>query len=178
MHKSIIAAAAAVMLAGCSEEAPVENPQEDAAALAPGQYQATWKVSALRSMDRSTPLTNLKANATGTTTACVSADGTVDPALFAEDGDTCTVSQPYVRNGRMSLSLACTRKGQAGEVRQSVTGTFKADSLEAEVGTTTYLSGVGDYAMTRTFSARRIAECPPAALTPEKTAAVTPEKKV
>ena len=70
----------------------------------------------------------------------------------------------------MSLDLTCKRKGNSGEVRQSVSGTFTKDSLESEVSTTTYLSGTGDYAMTRTVAAKRIGECPPAAATPEKKA--------
>ena len=87
----------------------------------------------------------------------------IDPALFAEDGDTCTVGNPYLRNGRMQMDLTCTRKGQVGQVRHSVSGTFTADSIDAEVSTTTYLSGYGDYAMSRTFKAKRLGECPPAA---------------
>ena len=97
------------------------------------------------------------------------ADGTIDPALFAEDGDTCTGKNPYVRNGRIGLDISCTRKGTGGEVRQSVSGTFKADTLEAEVTTTTYLAGAGDYAMTRTVTAKRVGVCPPNTETAEKT---------
>lgn len=170
MRKLIIAATAAVLVAACSEQKPAQPQEEEATTLAPGQYEASWKVSALRTVDKSTPATNLKLDATGTTTACVAADGSIDPALFAEDGDTCTIANPYVRNGRLSMDLTCKRKGAGGEVRQSVYGSFKKDSLESEVSTTTYLSGYGDYAMTRTFTAKRIGECPPAAATPEKKA--------
>ena len=108
---------------------------------------------------------------TGTTTACVAADNAIDPALFAEDGDSCTIGNPYVRNGRLQMDLTCSREGADGQVRQSVSGTFTADSLEAEVSSTTYLSGYGDYAMTRTFTAKRLGECPPAAETADQNAA-------
>ena len=165
----MIAAAAAVLVAGCSEEAPVKQEEAAATKLTGGQYEASWKVTQVRSVDKSTPATNLKQDATGTTTACIGADGTIDPALFAEDGDSCTMSNAYVRNGRMSMDLTCKRKGQSGEIRQSVSGTFKADSIDAEVGTTTYLSGFGDYSMSRAFTAKRIGECPPAAASAEKT---------
>ena len=57
------------------------------------------------------------------------------------------MADPYVRNGRIQMDLTCTRKGQSGQVRQSVSGTFTADSIDAEVSTTTYLSGAGDYSM-------------------------------
>ena len=169
MRKLVIAAGAAALLAGCGEEAPVKNEPEAATSLEPGQYQADWKVASLRIVDKNkTAATNLKQDATGTTTACVT--DTIDPALFAEDGDTCTVGNPYLRNGRMQMDLTCTRKGQEGQVRQSVSGTFTKDSIDAEVSTTTYLSGYGDYAMSRTFTAKRLGECPPAAKTAGKAA--------
>jgi hypothetical protein len=71
----------------------------------------------------------------------------------------------------MQMDLTCSREGTDGQVRQSVSGTFTADTIEAEVSTTTYLSGYGDYAMSRTFTAKRLGECPPAAAAtgPEET---------
>lgn len=168
MLRLIVAAGAAVLVAGCSEEAPVKN-EVAATSLAAGQYEASWKVAALRSVDKSTPATNLKQDASGTTLACIAADGTIDPALFAEDGDDCTSKDPYLRNGRIGLSLTCQRKGTGGEIRQSVTGSFKADSLTADVSTTTYLEGFGDYAMTRSVTAKRVGDCPPDTETAEKT---------
>ena len=165
MRNIVIVAGAAALLAGCGEGAPVKNETEEAAtSIEPGQYEAGWKVASLRIVDKNkTAATNLKEDATGTTTACVAPGGTIDPALFAEDGDTCTVGNSYVRNGRLQMDLTCTRKGASGQVRQSVSGTFTGNTIDAEVSTSTYLSGYGDYAMTRTFTAKRLAECPPAA---------------
>ena len=167
MRRFVIVAGAAALLGGCGDDAPVKNETETAAvSLEPGQYQADWKVASLRIVDKNdTAATNLKQDATGTTTACVASDGTIDPALFAEDGDTCTVGNSYVRNGRLQMDLTCTREGASGQVRQSVNGTFTANAIDAEVSTSTYLSGYGDYAMTRAFTAKRLAECPPAATT-------------
>ena len=169
MCRFIIIAGAAILASACSEEPPVKEEEATATSLQGGQYEASWKVTQLRSVDKTTPATNLKQDAAGTTLACIAADGTIDPALFAEDGDTCTAKNPYVRNGRIGLDVSCTRKGSAGEIRQSVNGTFKADNLEAEVTTTTYLSDPGDYAMTRTVTAKRVGECPPNTETAEKT---------
>ena len=169
MRKLIIAAGAVLLVSACSEEAPVKQEEATPTALAGGQYEASWKVASLQSVDKTTPATNLKQDASGTTLACIAADGTIDPALFAEDGDSCTAKNPYVRNGRIGLDLTCKREGTSGEVRQSVSGTFKADTLDAEVSTTTYLSGTGDYAMTRTVSAKRVGDCPPDTETAEKT---------
>src|SRR5690349_24432749 len=100
MRRLMIVAGAAAFLAGCGDGAdPVKNEPEAASSLKPGQYEAQWKVASLRSVDKTTPATNLKQDATGTTTACVTSQ--IDPALFAEDGDSCTMADPYVRNGRM-----------------------------------------------------------------------------
>ena len=167
MRKLVIAAGAAALLGGCGGEAPVKNDTEaEVASISPGQYQADWKVASLRIIDKNkTAATNLKQDATGQTTACVAEGGSIDPALFAEDGDTCKAANPYMRNGRLQMDLTCTRQGASGQVRQSVSGTFTADKIEAEVSTTTYLSGYGDYAMSRTFTAKRLGECPPAATT-------------
>ncbi len=171
MRKIVIAATAAIFVTACSNDAaPAAKPQEDTpTVLKSGEYEGSWKVASVQSVDRSTPATKLKQDASGTAEGCVTADGTIDAALFAEDGDKCTIANPYVRNGRIGMDLTCTRKGQSGEVRQSVSGTFTADALDAEVSTTTYLSGTGDYAMTRTVTARRVGECPAAPAATEKT---------
>ena len=168
MLRLFIVAGAAMVLSACSEEAPVKQ-EETAKSLTGGQYEASWKVTNLRSVDKTTPATNLKQDASGTTLACIAADGTIDLALFAEDGDTCKANNPYVRNGRIGLDVSCTREGTGGEIRQSVNGTFKAENLDAEVTTTTYLAGEGDYAMTRTVTAKRVGVCPPNTETAEKT---------
>jgi hypothetical protein len=168
MLRLFIVVSAAIVVSACSEEAPVKE-EQSAASLAGGQYEASWKVTNLRSVDKTTPATNLKQDASGTTLACIADDGTIDLALFAEDGDTCKVNNPYVRNGRIGLDVSCTREGTGGEIRQSVNGTFKADNLEAEVTSATYLAGEGDYAMTRTVTAKRVGICPPNTETAEKT---------
>ena len=171
MRKILIAATAAIFVTACSNDAaPAARPQEATpTVLKGGQYEGSWKVGSVQSVDRSTPATKLKQDASGTAQGCVTADGAIDAALFAEDGDKCTIANPYVRNGRIGMDLTCTRKGQSGEVRQSVSGTFTADALDAEVSTTTYLSGTGDYAMTRTITAKRVGECPAAPAPTEKT---------
>lgn len=176
MRNLVIAATAALLVSACGSEAPQEN---KAAAEAPdtptaGQYQASWTVTALRSVDKTTPATNLKEKATGTATGCVDASGAIDPALFAEDGDECSIDNKYVRNGRISMDVKCTRKGAPGEIRQSISGSYTADGMEAEVSTSTYLTGAGDYAMTRTFTAKRTGECAPVPADDGNAAAPTP----
>lgn len=163
----MIAASAAIFVSACSNEAPAAKPKEETpTTLQAGKYQGTWKVASVQSVDRTPPATKLKQDATGPAEGCVAADGSIDASLFAEDGDTCTVANPYVRNGRIGMDLTCKRKGQNGEVRQSISGTFTSDALDAEVSTTTYLSGAGDYSMQRTVTAKRVGEC---TATPAKT---------
>ena len=161
MNRLIIAAGAAMLVAGCGGEEPQQNKAAAAAELSPGQYEASWKISQLRSSDKTTPATNLKQDMSGTTLACVGPKNAFDPALFAEDGDECTETDRYARNGRINLSLTCKREGDAGEIRQSVNGTYSAEGFEAEASTTTYLAGDGDYALIRTVTAKRVGECPP-----------------
>lgn len=161
MRNVLMAAAAALVLAGCAEEAPQQQQEQAAPAKpTPGLYEASFTVSELRSTDNTAPATELAQGGTATASGCVAADGTIDPSLFAEAEDACTASSSYVSNGRISMQLECRRPGQSGQVMQSVNGTYTADALEGEVSTTTYLSGAGDYAMTRSFTARRTGECP------------------
>jgi len=169
MRTFVIIAGGLVALGGCSSEAPKKEEAATPATLAAGQYEASWTVDALRSVDKTTPATNLKEKATGTATGCVGDDGKLDLALFAEDGDECTASNAYMRNGRISIDVSCTRKGAKGEVRQSISGTYDAQGFKAEVSTSTYLAETGDYAMTRTFTGKRVGECPPASQSAEKT---------
>lgn len=159
MCKFVVAASAAVLISACSEQAPAEKKVESPTVLKAGQYEGSWKVESVQSVDKSTPATKLKQDTSGPALGCVAADGSIDAALFTEGEDKCTIANPYVRNGRIGMDLTCSRKGQTGEVRQSVSGTFTGDSIDADVSTTTYLSGLGDYSMTRKITAKRVGEC-------------------
>lgn len=158
MHRTIIGAAAALLLAGCSEDAPQQQKQQSRS-LEPGQYELSWTVSQLRSTDKSSPATSLSQGETGTASGCIREGGDVDPALFAEAGDQCTPSNSFVRAGRVSVQMECKRPGQPGLVMQSVNAKSAGDSFEGELSTSTYLDGSGDYEMTRTITARRAGEC-------------------
>ena len=69
MLRLIVTAGAAVLVAGCSEEAAAPKQEATATTLAAGQYEASWKVTNLRSVDKTTPATNLKQDGAGTTLA-------------------------------------------------------------------------------------------------------------
>ena len=161
MRMIILAMATAGLLGACSDDgAPTAKPEEAKAdALKPGEYEVTTKVDAIRSTDNSTPKTASKvANPVKITRACVPADGTPDPATFAEAGEKCTALDIYMRGGRMSLQYKCNRSGEL--LTHLVDGNFTADGFTGKVLTATYFSGSGGYALTRTLTGKRVGECP------------------
>ena len=161
MSKLVGAGALALVLAACGggkqEQAPVE---ESAARLAAGLYEMSAEVTQLASTDNSTPATKLKQGEKLTTQACVSADGKPAPELLAEAGDKCELKNSYVRNGRMSAEMSCSRDGKSGSVMPAMNGSFKADSFDGEITTLTYFVDDGDYRLTRKVSAKRVGDCP------------------
>lgn len=154
------AIAAVGLLAGCSDGAPQgAKKAAKADALQAGEYVMTAKVTALRSTDGTTPLTQLKLGDENVIKGCIAADGALDPALFAETGDACTATNSYVRGGKLSVQLSCAREGAPGQVLPAVDGQFTADSFDGTVVTITYLTGPGDYSLTRSVTAKRVGEC-------------------
>lgn len=174
MRMMILALAAAGLLGACSDNtgnAAKPKPEEKAAdALQPGEYEVSAKVDDIHSIDNTTPKSASKViDLAKVTRSCVSAGGTIDPATFAEAGETCTASDSYMRGGRMSLQYKCDRAG-SGQLAQLVDGNFTADGFEAKVMTSTYFNGSGDYAMTRTLTGKRVGACPAAPAPAEKAA--------
>jgi hypothetical protein len=153
-------------IAACSGDTAKEAKKEARAdSLKPGEYEVTDKVEELRSIDNTTPATAFKAAAAGeaspTSRICVGKDGAIDPTVFAEAGDKCAATGSYMHGGRLSYQFNCTRAGKGG-LGQLVDGKFTADSFEASVSTSTYFSGPGDYALSRTLTGKRVGECPAA----------------
>ena len=166
MRTIILGAAAAGLLAACSGDTAKDAKKEARAeSLQPGEYEVTDKVDELRSTDNTTPATKMKVAAAGeaipTSRICVGADGAIDPKIFAEAGDKCAPTGSYLKGGRLSYQINCTREGKGG-LSQLVDGKFTADSFEATVSTSTYFGGAGDYALSRTLSGKRVGDCPAA----------------
>ena len=166
MRTIVLGIAAAGLLAACSGDTAREAKKEARAdALQPGEYEVTDKVDEVRSTDNTTPSTAMKVAAAGeaspTSRICVGKDGSIDPKVFAEAGDKCSPTGSYLRGGRLSYQVNCTREGKGG-LSQLIDGKFTADSFEASVSTSTYFSGPGDYALSRTVTGKRVGECPPA----------------
>ena len=154
-------AGAAIMLAACGSEPAAPEKEKAADALTPGLYELTSEVTALASTDKTTPFTQLKLGDKTTVKACVSAGNKPAPELFAEAaGDKCEIKNSYIRYGRLSAQMSCTREGRRGEVMPAMMGSFKADSFEGEITSLTYFVEDGDYRMTRKVSAKRVGDCP------------------
>jgi hypothetical protein len=159
MIRIVPVTALAMALCACGEKAaPVE---ETAQSLSAGLYQLDAEVKTLIATEKLPPATKLKLGDKQQVKACVAADGTPAPELFAEDGDKCEYKDKYIRDGRINAQLSCTRKGIDGQIAPAMNGTFKADSFEGRVTTGTYLYNDGDYQLVRKVTARRIGDCPP-----------------
>ena len=157
--KRIFAAGLVFALAACGGEKPA--PVEKAPAkLSPGLYEVSYEVTMLASTDRTTPATKLKQGDKGVIKACVAADSKPAPELLAEEGDKCEIKNSYIRNGRMSAQMSCTRDARSGPVMPAMMGSFKGDTFEGEVNSLTYFVENGDYRMTRKISAKRVGDCP------------------
>ena len=160
---------AAMLLAACGGEKPAPAQEEAADALKAGLYELASEVTAVSSTDNTTPFTKLKQGDKTTVKACVSADGKPAPELFAEaEADKCEIKNSYIRHGRLSAQMSCTREGKRGEVMPAMMGSFKADSFEGEITSLSYFIEDGDYRMSRKVSAKRVGDCPAAGAAEEK----------
>jgi hypothetical protein len=154
----MIIATLAVATAACGGEAPkpaVEKPKT----LVAGEYEVVREVTMLASADKSTPATKLKKGDKETIRACVAADGTPDPKMFAEAGDKCSVNNSYGRSGRLSVQYTCNRAGK-GDINLNADGNFTADSFKVIVTAGSSFPGDGDYTLARMLDAKRLGECP------------------
>lgn len=165
-------AGAGLLLAACGggDDAATNVAQAPPAKLTPGQYEVQATVTSFRSTDNSTPVLAAKQGDVLTSQACVGADGAPPPELFAAKGDVCQAQNPYVRNGRMNLTLDCTRKGTPGKIMAEVNGSFTADAMEGTATTTSFIQGPGDYELRAELKGRRVGECSAAPAAGEKAA--------
>jgi hypothetical protein len=159
----------ALMLAACGGGKPAAPVEEEAAAkLSPGLYEVSYEVISLASTDKTTPATKLKQGDKGVIKACVAADSQPAPELLGEEGDKCEIKNSYIRGGRMSAQMSCTREGLSGLVMPAMMGSFTDDGFEGEISTLTYFVKDGDYRLVREVKAKRIGDCPAAPATPDK----------
>lgn len=153
-------------LAACGESGAVQNnstAEVRPAALAPGQWTLRTEVTAFTQTDRTEGKRPVIASSVGTRateTVCVAADRPpVD--IFAGAGNDCRADNPYVRNGRISVQMLCTREGLTGNVMVAADGSFTDDSITFDRDVRTAIVGGGDVAMTVHVTGERTGDCTP-----------------
>ena len=147
-----------VLLAACSQEAPKEAAKAaPPATLVPGTYEVTATVKSLVSADKSPLPTFTKVGEVIKTQGCVGADGLPAPELLAAKGDQCTLTDPYVRSGRMNVTLACNRTGQ-GKVNAVLDGKYDGEGFTGTVTANSSFSGPGDYKLVEDVVARKVSD--------------------
>ncbi|MBA3666754.1 MAG: DUF3617 family protein [Sphingomonas sp.] len=161
--RTLVMAAGAMLLAGCDATETHKAADEMAVKLKGGLYEVSSDVTKLASADNAAPATKLKQGEKLVTRGCVTDDGKADVALFAEAGDQCTPQTSYIRNGRMSVQVACARAGHSGNILITVDGKFAAETFDGVAQTSTQFAGAGDYKLSRKLTAKRIGACPKAA---------------
>lgn len=155
--RSILLAAAAVLLTSCGQEAEAPKKAAVPATLPAGTYEVTATVKSLVSTDKTPVPTFAKVGDTMTTRGCVGADGLPAPELLAAKGDDCQVQNPYIRSGRMNVTLDCNRKGQ-GQVMTMVDGKYDAQGFTGTLTASSSFVGSGDYKLVEEISARKVAD--------------------
>ena len=164
MKMLTIAAIAATTLAlsGCGD-APDETAttETDTAApvdaLLPGAFMVRTEVTSIESLDDADPATPMAVGQVVENEVCVGEDGILPAAAFGEDGDDCSIDNPYQRKGRLRQALTCNRS--AGQLNLQVEAEFTGESLEGTVRTGSSFAGDGDYQMARTLTATRTGDC-------------------
>jgi len=142
-----LAAAACSGGEGDNKQAAAEAPQT----LPAGTWQTKFEVKSFTSVDKTTPGLKAKEGDKEEASACVTEAERAKPApeLFAGNGYTCTYSNSYLRGGMINASMSCTRPELKGQINMTVSGSYDADSFEAQVDGTSYLPGPGDFRMSR-----------------------------
>jgi hypothetical protein len=152
-----------VLVAGCGET-PAENKAEAVpAAFAPGQWELAAEVTGFRRADQGSPKIDTPVGTRTTASLCVGADRQIQTAFFAGEGYRCTYGTYYVRNGRVNLTLGCTREGLPGNITMAAEGTYQADSVEFRRNMRTILVSDGDVEIDSRVTGRRTGDCTPAA---------------
>jgi hypothetical protein len=155
--KRIVLLVSCLALAACSQEAEAPKKAAAPAKLPPGTYEVQATVKTLVSTDKTPVPTFAKVGDTITTRGCVGADGLPAPELLAAKGDVCEIQNPYVRGGRMNVTLDCNRKGQ-GQVMTMLDGKYDAEGFTGTLTASSSFVGSGDYKLVQDVTSRKIAD--------------------
>ena len=161
MKKIILITVPLAALAACGGGGGTENKASGKAeSLKAGQYEVTTEVTAFRGADEGRPKINTPQGTRTTRSVCVNDVASLPADLFADDGFTCNnSSQGFARGGTLSANLSCRRAGLSGAIGVTITGTFQAESFEAQRELVTSLSTDGDVVINSRLQGRRTGDC-------------------
>ncbi|HEX4738388.1 MAG TPA: DUF3617 family protein [Allosphingosinicella sp.] len=155
-----------LVVAACSGGDEANNQAAAPETLAAGTWQTSFEVTQFRSADTGTPALKAKVGDKEQGSTCIAASRSVEatPELFAGTGYSCTYQTSYIKQGMINGNIQCTRPELKGTINMSVSGTYTADSFEAEVDSNSYLPGPGNFRMTRKVKGKLTpGACQPAA---------------
>jgi hypothetical protein len=165
---------ACLLAAACGGGEEKKAEEQQAATVEAGQWESSFEVTSIRSTDKTTPALKAAAGDKETGSSCVPAGSEATPPgeLFTGPGYKCQTQNSFISNGRITMSLKCSRPGIQGDIMHTVQGSYTGTTFEGKVDTITYLPGSGDFEMSRKMSGRKTgASCAAAAGASEKKAA-------
>jgi len=151
----------AVALAACGGGGEEGNKTKARAQnLAPGQYEVTAEVTNFRKADEGTPKIEAEVGSRTTRSVCVTDGAQLPPELFIEEGYSCQAAgDAFARGGSINITYRCTRPDLSGAIGTNVSGTFEAESFEAQRTLSTQLSTDGDVVIASNLTGRRTGDC-------------------
>jgi hypothetical protein len=148
-----------LFVAACGGGAAEKNEVVAAPArIADGQWELTSEVTAFRALDEGAPKINTPVGTRATASLCVAGDR-APVEFFAGDGLDCEVGAHYVRNGRINVTLNCTREDLSGPIPVTADGRYTADTVDFERNTRTILASDGDVEIMTHVTGRRTGDC-------------------
>ncbi|MBV9932151.1 MAG: DUF3617 family protein [Alphaproteobacteria bacterium] len=139
--------------AACGGAPEEKKPAEVPALLPAGTWTVASEITALRSLDKTTPAIKAKVGDKDSLTVCVDKPGPQPPAnMFAGTGYECGYKSAYIKDGMLNATIDCRRADVDGSIMMTVQGSYTATGFTGTAETTAYLPGAGDFAMSRTLT--------------------------
>jgi hypothetical protein len=154
---------ALLALASCGDDAGQNQTAPAVASPSPGQWELASQVTRFVKSDQGAARIDTPVGSRATQSLCVAPGARLPTELFSGEGFTCTYGSYYVRGGRASVSLTCSREGLTGNILMNATGTFGADSISLHRDLRTILTTDGDVQIDADVTGRRTGACAPAA---------------
>jgi hypothetical protein len=155
----ILALIPLLFVASCGEAPSGDKAEPVTAAFTPGQWELTAEVIRFQPADHGTPKIAAPVGTRTTGSYCAARGHELPTEFFSDPGYRCNYGSYYVRNGRVNVTLSCTRPGLSGGIAISAEGRFEAGSVEFERDLRTALDGDGDVAIAARVTGRRTGDC-------------------